>query len=302
MNRIAFPFLVLPYEAIEFKGWFIGEPDGPLSLASDTLDNWDYEQDVSVRAELTFDFPFIAESLGFNASELTLAVILTVGTGIGSMPRRIDKMATSIITQKNTNVVLEALLDGKGLSGQLRLDIQVVFESPENSGGVLSPKDKGSRLWQTHLNILLEDGGDSRFPIELASFSKRYEGKSEQNALWIVEWQPEDLQADFGGNVRLYVNSDIKGFADSFVKGDGRILQILISDVMTQMIEVVIDLDEDETWLSSFEEGSVGYQTKVWIELAFPGHTLLSIRQLRTHFPGRFRASILAAADMGEGE
>ncbi|BEO83621.1 hypothetical protein SMTE5_46520 [Serratia marcescens] len=302
MNRIAFPFLVLPDEAIKFKGWFIGEPDGPLFLASNIFDNWDYEQDISIRAELTLDFPFIAEILGFNTSELTLAVLLTVGTGIGSMPRRIDKVATSIITQSNTNVVLEALLNGKDLSGQLRLGIQIVLDSPENSGGILSPKNRGSRLWQTHLNILLEDGGDSRFPIELASFSKRYAGKSEQSALWIVEWQPEDLQADFGGSVRLYVNSDIKSFTDSFVKGEGRILQILISDVMTQMIEIVLDLDEDENWLSTFEEGSVGYQIKSWIELVFPGHTLLNVRKLRKNFPGRFRASILAAADMGEGE
>lgn len=299
MSRIAFPFLVLPDEVVRFSNWMIGAPNEPLSPASDILENWDYEQDIQVSVQVAVDFPDAAASLGIDPSKLKLAVILAAGTGAGSLPRRLDRLETVIIDENNSVVTLEAVLLGRNLSGQLQLNLKIVLESPLNSENPLSPRERGARLWQRHKNILIEDGGDSRFPIELASFSERFAGRLEQYAPWLVDWRPGTFQADFGGNVRLYINSDFKHVAERFVEGDTLTLQAIVADVMTQMIEAALDIDDEDDWLSHFEEGSIGDQTRAWIEIAFPGQNLANIRKLRTHYPGKFRATILASADMG---
>ena len=75
----------------------------------------------------------------------------------------------------------------------------------------------------------------------------------------------------------------------------------MVADVMTQMIEAAL-ASEDEAELAQYEEGSIGYQARVWMEMAFSGQSLDSIRQMHTYKPGKFRASILAIADFGEME
>lgn len=299
MSRIALPFLVLPNEVVTFTGWMIGPPGGPLYDAPDVLDDWDYEQDIQVAVQVEVDFPQAAAHLGINASELKLAVTLVAGTGVGSLPRRLDRLKTEVIDENNPAIMLEGLILGRNLSGQLQLSLRILLDSPPGSGNALSPKQRGARLWQIHRNILIEDGGDSRFPIELASFSENFQGNSERYAPWLVDWNPDAFEADFGGNVRLYVNADLGNVVARFVEGDALTLQTMVADVMTQMIDVALDLDGEED-LTQFHEGSIGHQTRVWIDNAFPGQSLDSIRQLRTYKPGRFRASILASADLGE--
>ncbi|MFK3788638.1 hypothetical protein ACI2KO_00060 [Pseudomonas piscis] len=300
-SRIALPFLVLPDEVVRFGGWMIGPPGEPLTPASDILEDWDYEQDIQINALVEVDFSKAATSLGISASEMRLAVTLVAGTGVGSLPRRLDRLSTHIIDESNPVSTLDGVMLGRSLSGQLQLGLIIALDSPLDSGNPLSPKRKGARLWQSQKNILIEDGGDSRFPIELASFSDSFPGCSEQCAPWLVDWNPDAFEADFGGNVRLYVNADIESVSSRFVDGDTLILQVMVADVMTQMIDVALDLDGEEE-LTHFEEGSIGHQVRVWIDNAFPGQSLDSIRQLRTYKPGRFRASILASADLGENE
>ena len=301
MSRIALPFLVLPDEVVSFRGWMIGPPGEPLSPASDVLEDWDYEQDIQINVQVEVDFFEAAAHLGIDASELQLAVTLVAGTGVGSLPRRLDRLSTEVIDENSPVITLEGVMPGRSLSGQLQLSLRILLNSPPDSGNALSPKQRGARLWQSQKNILIEDGGDSRFPIELASFSESFPGCSEQYAPWLIDWNPDAFEADFGGNVRLYVNADMESVVGRLVDGDALILQTMLADVMTQMIDAALDLDGEEE-LTHFEEGSIGHQTRVWMDIAFPGQSLDSIRQLRTYKPGRFRASILASADLGEYE
>lgn len=296
MSRIAFPFLTLPDEAVSFNGWMIGPPGEPLSPASDIMDNWDYEQDIQINARINVDVSAAAAHLGINASELRLAVTLVAGTGAGSLPRRLDRLATEILNETTPTATLEGVIFGRNLSGQLQLSLRILLDYPLDSGNPLSPKQRGARLWQCQKNILIEDGGDSRFPIELASFSDTF--PSERYSPWLVDWDPGAFGADFGGNVRLYINSDLQNVSERFVAGDSLTLQAMLADVMTQMISAALELDHEDDF-SHFEEGTVGHQTKAWMEIAFPGRSLDNIRQLRTHKPGKFRATILAAADPG---
>lgn len=301
MSRIALPFLVLSDETVRFSGWMIGPPDEPLAPASDILENWDYEQDIQVNTHIEIDFSEAAKELGINSADLKIAAVLAAGTGSGALPRRIDRLSTKTINAESSLVTFNVTIPGKTLSGQLQLILRLVLESPIEAGNALSPKQRGARLWQTQKNILIEDGGDSRFPIELASFSESFKGRQEQYAPWIVEWNPTTLDADFSGNVRLYINSDNKRITKRFVEGDPLTLQAMVSDVITQIIETALE-NENETELTQYEEGSIGYQARVWIEMSFPGQSLDNIRQMRSYKPGKFRASILAIAEFREGE
>ncbi|MBV4522636.1 hypothetical protein KVG88_21470 [Pseudomonas sp. SWRI74] len=301
MSRIALPFLTLPNELVDFSGWMIGPPGEPLFPASDILENWDYEQDVQVNIHVHIDFTEAADRLGIDAADLKLAVVLVAGTGSGSLPRRVDRLKTAVIDIDEPAVTLEATIPGRTLSGQLQLSLRIVLAAPVDSGSLLSPKQQGARLWQHHKNILIEDGGDSRFPIELASFSESFKARPEQYAPWLVDWNPTALDADFSGNVRLYVNSDIERICSRFVEGDALTLQAMVADVMTQIIEAAIDV-EDAAELYRYEEGSIGYQARAWMEMSFPGQSMENIRQLRSYAPGKFKALILATADFGDNK
>lgn len=299
MSRVAFPFLVLPDEVIDFSGWMIGPPGEPLSPATEILENWDYEQDIQVNIHVQVDFPEAAKLLGIDSADLKLAIVLLAGTGSGSLPRRVDRLATEVIDANNPAATLETVIPGRTLSGQLQLSLRIVLDSPIDCGNSLSPKQRGSRLWQIQKHILIEDGGDSRFPIELTSFSESFKGRPEQHAPWLVEWNPTTLDADFSGNVRLYVNSDNELVTARFIEGDPLTLQAMVADVMTQIIESALEA-EDEEELTRYCEGSIGYQAKAWMDMSFPGKSLDSIGQMHTYSPGKFRALILATADFGE--
>lgn len=305
MSRVALPFLVLSVSAVKCDGWLVGLPGEPLSRASDILDGWDYDQDIHVSTTVEIDFEQAALDLGLQPSDLRLAAVLMVGTGAGNLPRRLDRLATEILSADRATCELRAVIPGSSLSGRVRLGLHLLLEAPLYGGSALSPRHRGSRLWCLDKDILIEDGGDARFPVELVSFSRETVRNAPwelaRNAPWMIDWNPSQLEADFSGNVRLYVNSDNKAIAERFVEGDPATLQVMVADVMTQLIQAVL-IVEDEEGLSQYDEGSIGHQAAVWLEMAFPGQRLTHIRDEIGRFPGRFRAAILAAAEMGGDE
>ncbi|UZJ61727.1 hypothetical protein OKW98_08425 [Pseudomonas sp. KU26590] len=298
MRRIALPFLTLSDDSVALSEWTIGELGQPRFPLAEILEDWDYEKDLEIGVEVTVDLHQASLDLALDAASLKLAAVLVVGTGAGSLPRVTHYACIKIIDRGNTSVRLEATLAGHTLSSQLHLEIRILLDGPIASGSQLSPRFKGAKLWRTDLRVLLEDGGESRFPIELTSFTDSFQGMPEQNAPWYMQWDPSNFHADFGGNVRLYVNSDNEEIAHRFVDGDRILLQAIVADVMTQMITTALDQENEDDFLVTFEQGSIGQQTRVWIETAFSGQNRQSISAMRRNYPGRFHASILAAAEL----
>lgn len=298
-TRVAFPFLVLPDEAVQIERWMIGDPAEPLKEVTNILENWDYARDLEVDSAVSINWELCAEALQLPIEQLQLRVALIAGTGAGNLPRRQKRLCEKVIDTASLEVRLASVISGQTLSGRLRLSLQISLEGPTNAGAALSPRARGARLWQSHIDILIEDGGDSRFPIETVSFSHYFKGKPQEAAPWYLHWQPNDLQADFSGSVRLYVNSDQPEIAARFVTGDEPTLQAILGDVVSQMAASVLDQDDCTDMLIECEEGSVGQQVQGWLDLAFPSQDISSIRAMRDWYPGRFRAAILAASDMG---
>ena len=184
------------------------------------------------------------------------------------------------------------------MSGRLRLSMTINLAGSSSTGTAISPKLAGARLWETHHDVLIEDGGDSRFPIETVSFSQVFAGKPQARAPWFVHWRPTGMYSDFSESVRLYVNSDHADVVSRVASGDSATLQAIMGDVISQMVAYAIDQDDASEMLQGCEEASVGGQINHWMQLAFPGQEAASIRAMRSQNPGAFRAAILAMADV----
>lgn len=300
MSRFALPFLTLSDEAVRVDEWWVGALGEPLHPLADILENWDYEKDIQVRTTVEVDFQRAARDLDMPVSDLRLRVVLSLGTGAGSFPRRSEILFLEELSSKNPTCVIEQIVMGKHLSGRMLLDLRVVLDAPLNSGGELSPKRQGSRLWILQKNVLIEDGGDTRFPVEMVSFAQGFNGQPGQDAPWRLDWMPYALDAEFSGNVRLYVNTDYPATAERFEQGDPATLQAMVADAMGQLIDVIIE--GDTLRLEDYDEGAVGWQAVAWAKMAFPGKSAGDIRELKQRYPGRYRAAILSAAEIGDEE
>ncbi|GKY87416.1 hypothetical protein [Sinisalibacter aestuarii] len=301
-RRIAFPFLTLPDEVVGFCGWMIGDPGQPLLKAEDCLEGWDYERDIEVNARLKPDFEAIAEALDLNKEDVALTVVLKGGTGAGTMPRRVERLAGASLTEEQPEVDLGAVIGSERLSGRLRLEVSILLEKAPVAPGPLSPMLVGARLWTDRKDILLEDGGDARFPIEVISFAEAFRDPGISFAPWFIHWRVGALDGDFGGSVRVYVNSDDLVTSERFVNGDPATLQAILGDVMSQLISAVVRMDDADDHLAECSEGSVGEQVRRWMDMAFPGRSARSILSVLEATPGRFHSAILAAARVGGEE
>ncbi|MEB2315945.1 MAG: hypothetical protein OZ919_07625 [Xanthomonadaceae bacterium] len=301
-RRIAYPFLVLPDDAVRSSGWLVGDPGEPLQPAGNVLEHWDYARDLEIANTLSLDWPAMAGALQLPEDELRIRISLVVGTGVGRLPRRQSRLQELVVDRTVGTVPVSGRVAGRGLSGRLHMSLLVALESPENVGTALSPRSRGSRLWQNHHDVLIEDGGDSRFPIEAASFSGIFGGSSYEHALWYLHWRQGALQGDFSAAVRLYVNSDRSEWLARVTGGDGLSLQMMMADVMSQLVESALRAPENPEVLTDCETGSLGHQILQWLETAFPGQEIASVRTLMERDPGAFRAALLAAAEVASAE
>lgn len=297
--RIAFPFLLLPEEAVLLDGWLLGDPGLPLKMAGEVLENWDYARDLEVAASVSIDWEAASAGLQIPREELHLKFSLVAGTGAGTLPRRQDRLLERTVDCRTGQLMVSGTVPGRTLSGRLRLSLTVSLDAPEGKGSPLSPKERGSRLWSTSHDILIEDGGDSRFPVEVASFSQVFGGRPQEWAPWYLHWSPGSLLGDFSAGIRLYVNSDHEDWLARVTAGDGPTLQAMMGDVMSQMIESMFRDGFDVRELSGSDEGSIGRQVLQWLEIAFPGQEPESMKALMDRDPGSFRAAIVSVAAMG---
>lgn len=294
---VALPFQTIPDTLVQFSGWEVGDVGSSLKPAMEILENWDYARDLEIATHLSVGWSDVTKYLEVLPSQLSLRVVLLAGTGTGRLPRRLERLQQVTLNERVTEARLSGVVRGARLSGQLRLLLTVALDRSPLTPGKLSPRTVGSRLWQNSHDILIEDGGASRFPIEAASFSKIFKNTPIASAPWYLHWEPAALQRDFSEQVRLYVNSDREEVLARFKAGDALTLQAILGDVVSQMVSTTLDRPGSEELLAQCEEGSVGDQVRLWISTAFPGEQFSSVRGLKDQFPGKYRALILGMTD-----
>lgn len=298
-RRIAFPFLTLPDQVVKMGEWMIGDIGEPLFPCATILDFWDYDRDLEVALELNVDLPAASEALDLGSDDLELLAQLKVGTGRGITPRTILHSISVPVDETDGRATLTAKLDGYLLSSRLWLEASLVLAAEPGSTGRLSPVQPGSRLWNSSLDVLLEDDGDSRLPMEAISFSQIFKDRRHEDALWYLDWRQNAWDSDFAGNVRLYLNKDRETFLQKVLAGDPFHLQMIMADVMLQLVSAYISSEVSDSPYGH-DEGSLARQSYDWLALAFPGVSASAARTLLHDKPGEFHAAIHAAAEVEE--
>ena len=297
MTRVAFPFLTLREPAVSALPWTDVSSQRELGLGSAWLADWDNARDIPLRRHLRVDFEIAATQLEIAAEDLELRVVLRIGTGTGNMARQVDDRLQGVLRKGREEMVIEETIAGRLLSSRLIADTHLLLHASPANRGQLSPRPAGARLWMDHLDLHLE-GEEPRFPMEVMSFSERFSGRPEAYAPWYLHWVPGSPERDFGGAVRLFLNSDRADFMERFVAGDRGTVQVVLADTMLQIVGYLIYHDHAELQQDDPEPGSISAQARFWIELAFPGQDFSRIRSLRERSPATFHAALLAAADV----
>jgi len=185
------------------------------------------------------------------------------------------------------------------LSSRLHLECLIVLSDSPAKYQAASPVKVGSRLWSKQFDVLLEDGGDSRFPMESLSFRDAFSGEPHELAPWYFYWSPGNYDMDFTGATRLYVNTDTVEMHKLLVAGDPVALQSVVYDVFGQLLAGAVSDEYFWSGIHDFHEGSVGGQLRNWLDMAFPGKPMGAVQSLYRHKPGAFNAAVLSVADMG---
>lgn len=299
MSRIAFPFLTLGTDAVHAGPWVLVENDREVVIEDPWIADWDSGRDVTLRRRIAVDLDIAASQLRIDIAQLALVLLVRVGTGAGNMPRTIVTATRREI--RAGEILLEERVAGHSLSQRLLAETMILLGHPGSGAHTLSPSRPASKLWSDRIDLRLE-GEEPRFPMESLSFSHRFAGRPEAYAPWYLHWAPSNLHRDFGGAVRLFLNSDRPDFTERLLAGDRATLQVVLADVMTQIIATSLRQSDFEQAVAESDSNSIAGRVEFWIRLAFPGQDIQTIRSMLDLRPSSFHAAVLAAADVATEE
>ena len=289
---VARPKLTLSAGSVQANEWI-------TQLVGSNIDDndfsaWDYHAHVRVQRQFRINHAIVAGELNVDCAEILL--VLRRGTGYGQTPRAIETIASIPLRSDIDTIDLDESFGSEALAGELWLLCDIVLARRPVGAGQLSPMRPGARLWSDTYRVTLEPDA-RRFPTEVVHFSGLFPGRAWVHAPWFVHWSSSDPAQEFASAVRLYINADRTDWVDRIQSLDPLVLQPMMADVMSQVIERVglfLEGDDEETGSTS----SIGSQAIYWRELAFGQETVAALRTLLERRPGEFRAAVLAAAEL----
>ncbi|MBO9706697.1 MAG: hypothetical protein J7521_00665 [Caulobacter sp.] len=289
MAAIAFPFHRVRAEDVMADVWQIIDDD----VASDLgyyLPLWDYGTNLRLKRRIRVNLTQVAASLGLDAQQLRLRLVVTVATA----GRHRWLSWSDFVDAENQDLEAEFDVDGASLSQDLTLRTELLLKAPVNAGGLLTPKREGTRLWDDSHYLRLEPE-EIRFPIETASFDTQF--PECRDALWKLEWSAADLSQEFVGAFRLFINSDVPDFVGKLSDGDPTTVRLLMGSVRLQITRGALDNDALDQLLITDHPTSVAAGVGAWLQLAFPGQDLASVRRAAALDPSGFEGKLMALGD-----
>lgn len=295
MSGFAYPYLRL--SSAETGPWQISAADGVPVLLGDVLPAWDYSIDLSLRRSVIVDLRSAAEELGFESVRLGLQVVLGVGGGKGERARRLAWSGEILNGGAAEEIAFQ--VTGAELSQAMSLSTEIVLLEGRG-GGPLSAARAHARLWEDMHRVVLEPDA-RRFPIEATSFAAMMKHQP-AGALWHLDWTVADLDRDFVGAVRLYLNSDRPEFVGRVGAGDGPVMQLLMSGVAVQLVRGALESDALDLSMAVSAPETLGGVVAGWIQQAFPNQSLRTVRALAQSNPAFFESSLGSIAAGGDVE
>ncbi|MFF7860953.1 hypothetical protein [Pseudomonas monteilii] len=301
MKRVAFPFLTLSEFAVTPSAWWVSLNNNEWAPLEEYLESWDPDSIVLLRREIRIDSAIASADLKFNILNSELLILVTLGTGQGRLPRFIVQQHSKLICKKTWVVSFELEVAGDLLSSIMDLSTSVVLATSIQGDSVLSPSRVGDLLWSDRVRSRLE-GEEPRFPIEVADISSLAGEAISSFAPWYLHWSPREWSRDFHGALRLYLSAEHSDLISRVESEDPMTLRMLMADIMGQVCERFITDPEVGDLFVSPEPGSLASQAASWLKKAWPGKDHQFIKSVFDNRPGIFRASLVALADLGEGE
>lgn len=301
MSRVAFPFLTLDGRTVQAEPWLLVEDDVEQPIEAEWLAAWDRARSLTLRRLVSIDFAAAATQLDMDVTDGSLALAVRLGTGAGTMPRSILTTLRRDLACDDATFIIEQHVAGQDLSQRLLIETSIVLNEPSPKRGALSPARSGVRLWSDRLDLRLE-GEEPRFPMEAVSFAQRFAGRLEAFAPWFLHWTPGNFHRDFGGSVRLFLNSDRDDLTERLLSGDRATLQVVLADVMTQVVSAVLRAPDIDELVAESDPASIAGRALAWMQLAFPGKDWQAIKSMMDLRPSTFHAALLAAADIASLE
>lgn len=295
MKHVAFPFFTLSQSDPDVSDWELIAEDGRVQTLERLIPGWDYARDLRIQRTLHLSPELVSSRLGLDPSSSSFELFVRIGTGTGTLPRRLVPLFRADL-RPGVPLLVDETVAGDHLSERLYLECSILAGRIGGAGSRLAPALPAAVVWRDTLDVSIE-GKAPRFPMEIVSFAERFGGRPESGAPWLLHWLPGELHRDFGGAVRLYLNHDRPDFVDRFIGADPITLQVTLGAVISQILSSVIIQEDLEDVLGDAEPSSVAGHVKTWLDLAFPSIGIAGIRSLLDAAPGRFHAAILAMAD-----
>ncbi|MCK9538036.1 hypothetical protein [Dokdonella sp.] len=298
-RRVAYPFLTLSDAAVKVSAWEVSLDGVAWSEPGEFLADWDNASDIHLRRTLHVNAELAASDLGIPVDQLALAASVRIGTGQGRLSRLVLSRVRRELHADSPSWEFEHVTEGRSLSIFLDLRTELLLVRSPATFSPLSPRHPGDRLWSENTRIRLE-GEEPRFPIESVNLAQMLGDGMAGAAPWYLHWSPRDWGRDFHGAVRLYLNERSSDILERIEGEDPATIQILLSDVMSQVCERFLADPEAESMMELAEPGSLGAQAAIWLRKAWPGKDADFIRSVLESRPGSFRATMLALAEPGD--
>lgn len=286
----AAPYLLAPESAVAFGPWTA--EDG--TEIADRVDHWDPFTDMHLVREMQIDVGAVRTAclLGEDSALALVASYRASTTRLGGDGPVIELGSEGGLLR----TALTLSVPGASVGGRLNVHTRLVLRYTGRQPSPISPRRPGAILWEGEDRIALE-GAASRFPVTAADFTAnpRYPDAT----AWVLEWDPDDLDAPVLGGMRLLVNTSHETLLQTLRSGN--------ADVRTMAVRSFITFDAARSLVSgalgngrfvedpeAFPDGSMGRMLFEFLSLCWPGLPVSVLRARRLDDPARLEAELQA--------
>lgn len=296
MSVIAYPYLIISDDEVIVSPWEFERQSSPWKPLPGYLPEWDYADSVRLRRSVQVDFASIAKRFGCPPDQLKLILAVTFGTG-GAREDRVRKLwERHELSATRSSHELDIQVEGVDVSQRFALHTRLLFAGPVTGCSRLAPKQTGVRLWSESIRVQVEPE-EGRLPIEVVSFAQHFPESA--TAYWKLDWSPGNPRDDFAGSVRLLINDDVREFIAKVSAADPVVMRLMLGSVRLQIFRGLLNHDELADAISEDLPLSMAAAMAGWMELAFPGEDLESIRQSAELDPSRTDMAVIALEEPG---
>ena len=275
---------------------------GPWSLAGggeldDRVEHWDPFLVLRLERQVTVDVDqLVASAGGIDPGALALATLWRAdrtrlkGQGM-SVPLGEDAGETTISLAMD--------VPGTEAGGNLQLHTFLMLASEAPITSPITANRAGSVLWSDRFVLSLE-GDAARFPVTVVDFAA-LNGIAD-DAPWILEWYPHDLDQPVLGAMRLLVNSRntvaVEAVGDALAPESAAVASAIRYDVTRALVHGALGNEDFVKGPREFEPDTIGRMLVDLLERYWPAGDPETLSARLEEAPHRLESELQAATGL----